>query len=178
MLLASCLQGQQPQEQDIGLWTRLPRFEEKSLRDGGETHVYRQLLSTPFWGRAIARLTIRDDGSGLLVTKAAIVDPKHCGDNPCPMTTKTRPLGVDEVKGYLALIKGSGFWTLPREEQPPRSKVFKDADSCILEGWEAGSYHAIQRSVVSQKANAIENVCSGFAREAMKDAYREVPDKK
>jgi hypothetical protein len=166
---AEFLYGQERTEQDIIDWRSKPQWNEKSLREEAvDKPVFREFLVTPFWGQALARMTVNPDGSGELVTK--VCDDRESGNK---LVSKTRHLTPAEVSSFLALVKQAEFWALPRNEvtpSPPHALI-RDADVCILEGMDRQTYHAVRRAILRTQT-PITNACSFFTRPALVEAVR------
>jgi hypothetical protein len=167
---ALALQGQAQAEQDIIDWATRPQWNETSLRgEGTEKTIFRTILLTPFWGQAVAHLTMNRDGSGELVTKWW--DDRDRPSNN--LVSKTRHLPPKEVSSFLESVKKAGFWELPTNAvtASPPHKLYVDADTCILEAIDTGTYHAVRRPVLRPET-PFTNACSFFTRPALVEAVR------
>jgi hypothetical protein len=157
----------QHNEPEVIEWNQLPQWGEKSLAPDTGARVYRESLWTPFWGQALARLTLRPDGTGELVTKLRDYDEPHS------ITTSSRVLEKSEVDAFLSAVTDAHFWSLPVDaarEKNPRYSI-KDADICILEAMADGKYYAVRR--LSLRTNsAFTRACEYFVRPAIVSAAK------
>jgi hypothetical protein len=165
--LVSILPGVgQKWESDIIDWNKRPEWNELSLKNESDSsRVYREFLWTPFWGQAMARLTIGSDGGGELVTKVRDYEEPHS------ITTTSQVLNSGQVNIFLSALDRAHFWSLAStEQQNPRPR---DADSCTLEAANVGNYHAVRRT--SQPRSEFTRACEYFVRAALVKAAR--PDR-
>jgi hypothetical protein len=158
LLAVICPLNAQKRESDIIDWNKRPEWKEKSLKNESDTtRVYRELLQTPFWGQALARLTIEPDRSGELITKVRDYHEPHS------ITTTSRKLDSAEVDNFLSGLDEAEFWFSDSTEEP--SPGLKDADVCTLEGASRGTYQAVQRAIPPR--TQFTRVCEYFVRPAL-----------
>ena len=121
----------------------LRAMSEPSLSDAskGKTLVtYRFLWLRTFHHPIAIRLSIRPDGTGLLIGKMM---SGQGGYEPGRLAQKSSvEVSEPEVQQFLSLLQRASFWTSKTEDSQPGT-VGLDGAQWILEGVKGGTYHIV-----------------------------------
>lgn len=109
-----------------------------------EKEIYRFSCFPAFWGAETVRIEIKDDGSADIYYKVGSGEVNEYDGGL--LTSEKAEMDINETNEFLDLIKGSGYWGLPKEID----RMGLDGYTIVVEGVKDGKYHIVNRWVPTE----------------------------